>query len=172
LAGSRFPYHRVHGSWFYGRCLLDDLKPLFSELVRFETELWNAVDARLRAKFDLPMGWFDMMQVIARQPDCRVQDIAAELAITVGGTSKFVDRIEASGYCRRRANPGDRRSSIIDLTTAGRGLLVKATKVVDDELEIRLHSAVSERSLEQFGATLATLRAAGHALGTNQAPAS
>jgi len=151
---------------FHGRYMVLDLKQLFSELVRFEIELWNAVDARLRAECDLPLGWFELMQVIARLPECRVHDIASDLAITVGGTSKFVDRIEASGYCRRRANPGDRRSSIIELTPAGRRLLARATKAYEDELEIRLRSAVSGRSLAQFDATLRKLRTAARSTDT------
>jgi DNA-binding MarR family transcriptional regulator len=108
-------------------------------------------------------GWrtrFEPMGVIARRLDCRVDDIASELVITVGGTSKLVDRIEAAGCCRRRANPGDRRSSIVELTPVGRRQLARATKFVDDELAIRLGSAVAERSLTQFGATLGKLRAA------------
>jgi DNA-binding MarR family transcriptional regulator len=98
--------------------------------------------------------------VIARHPSCRVYDIAEELSITVGGTSKLVDRIEAAGYCVRRANPDDRRSSIIVLTTAGRRVLAKATKVFEDELQTRIGSAVPERSLHQFYSTLVKLRAA------------
>jgi len=138
-----------------------DLKFLFSELIRFETEIWNAVDARLRADCDIPLHHFEPMQVISRRSACRVQDIADELVITVGGTSKLVDRIEASGYCRRRPNPDDRRSSIVQLTAAGKRLLAKATTVFEDELEMRLGAAVPERSQQQLAATLARLRAAG-----------
>jgi MarR family transcriptional regulator, organic hydroperoxide resistance regulator len=139
-----------------------DLKFLFGELIRFETEIWNAVDARLRADCDIPLHHFEPMQVMSRRSACRVQDIADELVITVGGTSKLVDRIEASGYCRRRPNPEDRRSSIVQLTAAGKRLLAKATTVFEDELETRLGAAVPERSLQQLAATLARLRAAGH----------
>jgi MarR family transcriptional regulator, organic hydroperoxide resistance regulator len=140
--------------------VMADLPDLFHQLVRFETELWNTVDARLRAEFDLPLSRFEPMQVIARRPACRVYDIAEELSITVGGTSKLVDRIEAAGHCVRRANPGDRRSSIIELTTAGRRVLAKATKVFEDELQTRVESAVPARSLQQFYSTLIKLRAA------------
>ena len=87
-------------------------------------------------------------------------DIAEELSITIGGTSKLVDRIEAAGYCVRRANPDDRRSSIIELTTVGRRILAKATKVFEDELRTRIGSVVPERSLQQFYATLVKLRSA------------
>src|SRR6516162_8764987 len=115
-----------------------DLKVLFSELVRLETELWNSVEARLRADHGITLPFFEFMQVISRRPQCRVQDIAAELNITVGGTSKVVDRIEAAGYCARSANPHDRRSSIIALTPAGKRLLPKITATVDSELHARL----------------------------------
>jgi DNA-binding MarR family transcriptional regulator len=137
-----------------------DLRFLFSELVRLETELWNAVEGRLRADFGVTLPVFEFLQVISRTPACRVQDIAAELSITVGGTSKIVDRIEASGYCARSANPGDRRSSIIRLTPAGKRLLPKLTAAVDDELRNRLGTGVSDRSLIQLAKTLTRLRTA------------
>jgi DNA-binding MarR family transcriptional regulator len=139
---------------------MTDLLGLFDQLIRFETELWNAVDARLRAEFDLPLSRLEPMQVIARRLSCRVYDIAEELSITIGGTSKLVDRIEAAGYCVRRANPDDRRSSIIELTPAGRRVLTKAAKVFEDELQTRIGSAVPERSLQQFYSTLVKLRSA------------
>ena len=133
---------------------------LFSDLIRFETELWNAVDARLRADHDLPLTWFEPMQVMSRYTACRVFDIKEELSITVGGTSKLVDRIEAAGLCRRRPNPDDRRSQIIELTPTGRRLLAKATASFEEELHRRLDSGITRRSLQQFGATLTALRAA------------
>jgi MarR family transcriptional regulator, organic hydroperoxide resistance regulator len=140
--------------------VMKDLVDLFHQMVRFETELWNAVDTRLRAEFDLPLSRLEPMQVIARRPSCRVNDIAEELSITIGGTSKLVDRIEAAGYCVRRANPDDRRSSIIELTTAGRRVLAKAAEAFEDELAGRIGSAVPARSLQQFYSTLIKLRGA------------
>lgn len=135
-----------------------DLKPLFNDLVRLETELWDAVEGQLRAEHGITLPFFEFMQVIARTPGCRVLDIAAELSITVGGTSKIVDRIEAAGYCARRANPSDRRSSIVTLTAAGKRLLPKATATVDRELHARLGRELTERSLAQLAKTLTRLR--------------
>ncbi len=88
-----------------------------------------------------------------------------ELGITTGGTSKLVDRIEASGYCRRLPNPQDRRSSLLELTPEGRRLFGEAAEAFDDELRRRLSTAVPERTLRQFAATLARLRAASHRAG-------
>jgi MarR family transcriptional regulator, organic hydroperoxide resistance regulator len=144
---------------------MNDLLGLFDQLIRYETELWNAVDGRLRAEFDLPLSRLEPMQVIAHRRSCRVNDIAEELSITVGGTSKIIDRVEAAGYCVRRANPDDRRSSIIELTATGRRVLAKATKAFEEELQVRIGSAVPERSLRQLYATLVKLRAANTSLG-------
>jgi MarR family transcriptional regulator, organic hydroperoxide resistance regulator len=139
-----------------------DLRHVFNNLIRFEIELWNSVDARLKSEFDLPLTHFEPMSVMSRLPKCRVYDIASELGITTGGTSKLVDRIEASGYCRRLPNPDDRRSSLLELTPAGKRLFAEAGEAFDDELQRRLGAAVPERTLRQFAATLARLRAAGH----------
>ena len=135
-----------------------DLKPLFNDLVRLETELWEAVEATLRAEHGVTLPFFEFMRVIQRTPTCRVHDIASELSITVGGTSKIVDRIEAAGYCARKANPRDRRSSIITLTSAGRRLLPKVTATVDRELRTQLGPQLNERSLAQLAKTLTRLR--------------
>ena len=141
-----------------------DLRELFNDFIRFEIELWNAVDARLKAEFGLPLTHFEPMSVMDKIPGCRVYDIANELGITTGGTSKLVDRIEASGYCRRLPNPDDRRSSLLELTEEGRHLFVKAGEAFDDELQRRLGAALPERTLRQFASTLSRLRTASRGL--------
>jgi MarR family transcriptional regulator, organic hydroperoxide resistance regulator len=138
-----------------------DLRQLFNDLIRFEIEIWTAVDARLKGDFDLPLTQFEPMSVMDRIPGCRVYDIAAELGITTGGTSKLVDRIEARGYCRRLPNPDDRRSSLVELTAEGRKVFADAGQAFDEELERWLGASVPERTLRQFAATLARLRSAG-----------
>ena len=148
-----------------------DLKILFSELVRLETELWDAVEERLKKDHGVNLPTYEFVQVISRVRDCRVQDIAAELSITVGGTSKIVDRIEAAGLCARRANPSDRRSSIIELTPAGKRIASRAAATVEDELRRRIGTAMPERSLAQFTRTLTKLRSAVRSSGAMEAAA-
>jgi DNA-binding MarR family transcriptional regulator len=143
-----------------------DLRRVFDDIVRFEIELWNAVDARLKAECGLSLTHFEPMSVMGRLGGCRVYDIAAALRITTGGASKLVDRVEANGHCRRQPNPGDRRSSLLELTAQGQRLLAEAGAVFDDELERLLGAAVPERTLQEFAATLTRLRSAGHRPGT------
>jgi DNA-binding MarR family transcriptional regulator len=149
---------RSHRRTEHARDANPELRVLFSELVRLETELWDAVEGRLRSDHGITLPFFEFMQIISRHPNCRVQDIAAELSITVGGTSKIVDRIETAGYCARHANPSDRRSSILALTPSGKRLLPKITATVDDELSARLGSVLSGPSLAELIGTLSGLR--------------
>ena len=138
----------------------ESLNEMFSDLVRLETELWDVLEGALRAQHDLLLSWFEPMQVIAQTPNCRVHDIATALAITVGGTSKLVDRIEESGWCERRQNPLDSRSSVIALTARGRRLLASAERTATAELERVMGTAASPHELTQFSTMLRRLRAA------------
>ncbi|HEY4455701.1 MAG TPA: MarR family transcriptional regulator [Pseudonocardiaceae bacterium] len=140
---------------------MTDLRTLFHHLVRLEIELWDALDQRLQAELDLSMGNLDVLLAIQRTPNARVHDVARELSITVGGTSKAIDRLEAAGRCARTPNPQDRRSSIIEITTAGADLLERALVIFDAELELRLGSVLPEESLTRLSTSLAMLREAG-----------
>lgn len=137
-----------------------ELRQVFDDLVRFETMLWAGLDARLRADCDVALGSLNVMMIIDETPQCRVQDIASALCITVGGTSQAVDRLEAAGRCVRRANPEDRRSSILELTPAGAELLVSAGVVFDAELRRLLAAPLSATALKQLGSALSTVRRA------------
>ncbi|GAA5160169.1 MULTISPECIES: MarR family winged helix-turn-helix transcriptional regulator [Amycolatopsis] len=138
-----------------------NLPALFDDLVRFETLLWNAVDARLRDETGLPLGSLDVMRIIGATPRCRVYDIAEGLAITVGGASQAVDRLEKRGHCARRPNPDDRRSSIVELTPEGQALLETASTVFERELaDFFATPPLRREALDHLATTLATLRAA------------
>ena len=137
-----------------------ELRQVFDDLVRFETVLWADIDARLRQECKVGLGGLNVLLVIERTPRCRVQDIASALAITVGGVSQAVDRVEAAGWCARRANPEDRRSSILALTSAGQTVLAAAGAVFDEELERLLSAPLSATALRQLGSALATVRRA------------
>lgn len=140
----------------YGKCV-PDLRALFDDLVRVEIALWDAVDRRLRRDLDLPLGRAEVLRVMAATPSCRVQDVAEALAITVGAASKLVDRLEAGGFCVRRAHPGDRRSSLLEPTEEGRRVHAAAAAALEDELAHRL-GALSVRDLGALASLLATTR--------------
>ena len=98
------------------------------------------------------------MLVIDATPLCRVHDIARAVAITVGGASQAVDRLESAGLCARRANPSDRRSSIVELTPQGKELLRTAAPVFDRELDRLLRDPLPGTALTHLADALSTLR--------------
>lgn len=140
----------------------EDLKSLYDNLIRYEIQLWNAVDSSLRAGCDLQLTWFEILQYLARHGGLRVQDIAAEFTITVGGTSKVVDRIEAAGYCERATNPHDRRSSLVTLTPSGHQVLDRATRIFDCELEQRIGAVLDDQTIRTVAEALSSLRIVGN----------
>ncbi|GAA2050220.1 MarR family winged helix-turn-helix transcriptional regulator [Catenulispora yoronensis] len=133
--------------------------PVFIDLVRVETRLYDTVSARLRAAQGLSLGQFEFLEIIDRVPDCRVLDIVNDVGITVGAVSKAVDRLVAAELCVRVAHPEDRRSSILRLTAEGEKALAAARPVVEAELAA-LTASVSSEDLARVAATMAALRAA------------
>ncbi|GAA2749615.1 MarR family winged helix-turn-helix transcriptional regulator [Kitasatospora cinereorecta] len=137
---------------------MSHITPIFIDLVRVETRLYNAVSARLRAEQGLGLGQFEFLEIIDRVPGCRVLDIVGEVAITVGAVSKAVDRLVAAGWCERVAHPQDRRSSVLRLTSAGEERLSASRPIVESELAA-LAAAVPPGDLARIASTLADLRA-------------
>jgi DNA-binding MarR family transcriptional regulator len=135
-----------------------DLTSLFTDLVRLETRLYNVLDARLKAEHDLPLGQFEFLRFLATRESARVYDLAHQMAITVGATSKAVDRLEAAGRCRRTANPHDRRSSLVTLTPEGERILAEAAPTVEAELQTWVGSVLPAEVLEELATMLSMLR--------------
>jgi DNA-binding MarR family transcriptional regulator len=131
---------------------------IFTDLVRVETRLYNAVSARLREEQGMSLGQFEFLVIIDRIPGCRVLDIVGEIAITVGAVSKAVDRLVAAGWCLREPHPQDRRSSVLRLTAEGEAMLAAARPVVEEELTV-LTAGVPRGDLARVGATMTALRA-------------
>ncbi|ROR38375.1 MarR family winged helix-turn-helix transcriptional regulator [Kitasatospora cineracea] len=137
---------------------MSHVTPVLVDLIRVETRLYNAVSARLRAQQGLGLGQFEFLEIIDRVPGCRVLDLVAEVAITVGAVSKAVDRLVEAGWCERVANPEDRRSSLLRLTPEGEAQLAAARPVVEAE-SAALTASVPPEDLARLATTLAALRA-------------
>jgi DNA-binding MarR family transcriptional regulator len=135
------------------------------DLIRLEIVVWDRIDARLRDGHDVSLAFFEVLRAVAAgAPEgVRVGEVAAALGITVGGTSKLVDRIVAAGLVARRADPGDRRASRIALTAAGRRVLDAASVTYRAEVARLLDPVLDpseQRRMHGFVARLLT--AAGH----------
>ena len=134
---------------------------MFTELVRVEIELWNGLDAHLTATADISLPQFQALEAIrADAGAARVQDISQRMAITVGATSKVVDRLERDGLALRSAHPTDRRSSIVSLTDAGASALRIADDAAEGHLRGRLGGVLSDEGAGRLLGDLLSLRSA------------
>jgi DNA-binding MarR family transcriptional regulator len=123
-----------------------------TDLIRLEIAMWDRVDARLRESHELPLAFFEPLRLIARAGanSMRVGDLARGLRITVGGTSKLVDRIERAGLIARAPDPDDGRASRVTLTTAGKRKLTAALKTFEGEAGRILGSVLSPDEQQQM----------------------
>ncbi|MGC5221727.1 MarR family winged helix-turn-helix transcriptional regulator [Micromonospora sp. DT81.3] len=107
----------------------------FTSLVRYEIDLWNAIEDALRSQGQIGLARLQAVSVLAEHAGAgRVHDISGEIGITVGAASKLVDRLERDGLAVRSPNPDDRRSSLIALTADGTRALHAAADVRDTVL--------------------------------------
>jgi len=134
---------------------------IFGEIVRYQTELWYAIDARVRAAHDLPLERFEVMRVIHEAGgSSRVNDIAQRLAITGGAASKLVDRLERAGLAERRPHPTDRRSALVSLTGEGRLAFSESLVTVESALDRLIGSVMGFTERRQFLDLLGRLKGA------------
>ncbi|OXM49660.1 MarR family winged helix-turn-helix transcriptional regulator [Amycolatopsis alba] len=135
-----------------------DLDTVFTDLVRAETRLYNAVAERLKTETGIGAGHFELLRHVRDHPDARVADLASAFAIGVGTTSKIVDRLEKEGWLKRRPNPANRRSSLLALTAAGESVLSRAEPVWRAAIQETLGGVVAAEELTALAPILAALR--------------
>jgi DNA-binding MarR family transcriptional regulator len=123
-----------------------------TDLIRLEIALWDRVDARLRESHELPLAFFESLLFISGAPrgSMRVGDLARALRVTVGGTSKLVDRIEIAGLIAREPDPDDRRASRVVLTTAGKRKLTAALKTYEAQVASILGGVLRPEEQQQM----------------------
>jgi MarR family transcriptional regulator, multiple antibiotic resistance protein MarR len=131
---------------------------VFTDLVRVETRLYNAVAERVKAETGVGAGHFEMLRYLRDHPDARVADLAATFAIGVGTTSKIVDRMEKEGWLGRHPNPANRRSSLLALTPAGESVVSRAEPAWQAAIQDFLGGAVAAADLATLAAALTALR--------------
>jgi MarR family multiple antibiotic resistance transcriptional regulator len=135
-----------------------DLDTVFTDLVRVETRLYNAVAERVRAEAGVGAGHFELLRYVRDHPGARVADLASAFAIGVGTTSKIADRLEKESWLERRPNPANRRSSLLALTPAGESVVSRAEPAWQAAIQEILSGAVTPDQLTALSLALGDLR--------------
>jgi DNA-binding MarR family transcriptional regulator len=130
----------------------------FDALVRYETALWSHLESTLARRSGGSLAVLEALRSIAsHQGEGRVAELQADLGITVGAASKLADRLERDGLVERRANPGDRRSSLLELTDAGQTTLERDLAVIEGALAEHLGTTDTAAVVALLGSLASTL---------------
>lgn len=107
--------------------------------------------------FRLSIADFDVLNTLHRigSPDgSKPTDLARAALITTGAMTARLDRLERAGLIRRRADPADRRGSLVRLTAKGGKVADRALRALIDVNE----SYLEPLSAGQRDALASTLR--------------
>jgi len=96
---------------------------LWIRLLRASRIIEAELRERLSRQFDTTLPRFDVMAALYRTPDgMLMSDLSRFLLVSNGNVTGIVDRLVAEGLVQRGQRNGDRRTSIVRLTKAGRDL--------------------------------------------------
>lgn len=88
-------------------------------------EIERGIDEELRAEWDIPLGWFDVLASLQRLGgQARPLDVAADLRLPPSSVSRRFDRLEEEGWVarHRHLDSSDHRAVGVELTKTGRRL--------------------------------------------------
>lgn len=109
-----------------------DYKPVFHELARFRSILF---DAKLRPHgITISQAW--VLAHLWREDGLSQSKIADRMDVATVTTSKLIDRLEERGFVRRQVDPTDRRSNLVFATPDGQALVKVLTKIVFEVDEV------------------------------------
>ena len=93
---------------------------LWIRLLRAARIVEGDLRERLKREFDTTLPRFDVMSALNREPEgMLMSDLSRFLLVSNGNVTGIVDRLVADGFVVRSNREGDRRTSIVRLTTAG-----------------------------------------------------
>jgi DNA-binding MarR family transcriptional regulator len=94
------------------------------ELQSIAAELERAIDGELRAEWDIPLGWFDVLAALQRAGGAaRPSELADELRLVRSSLSRRLDGLAEEGWVvRREGLVDDQRAVVVELTRRGRVL--------------------------------------------------
>jgi DNA-binding MarR family transcriptional regulator len=102
---------------------------------------------------------YAMLSLVGVRAPVRLTELAADLGLPLTTASDVIRRLEARGDVRRRPNPGDGRSSLFELTAAGKRTWQRgfgALQRINAALERELDDAVqTDAALKELDAAFA-----------------
>ncbi|MFI5042636.1 MAG: MarR family winged helix-turn-helix transcriptional regulator, partial [Acidimicrobiales bacterium] len=86
-------------------------------------------------------------------------EVSARMHITTGTMTSVLDTLERNGYVESRADPGDRRRVLVDITPAAEDVLDRVLPEVQQVVSVAM-GVLDDDALQAFIDTLGVIRAA------------
>ncbi|MBY4731093.1 MarR family winged helix-turn-helix transcriptional regulator [Cupriavidus pauculus] len=99
---------------------------------------------------------FSALQIIARNPDLKLTDLAQILGIARSGAVLLVDALESMSLVQRVPSPTDRRAYGLTLTDIGRQTLSEVTRTVCEH-DARIAAGLTDQEQQMLRAMLEKL---------------
>jgi DNA-binding MarR family transcriptional regulator len=133
----------------------------FGLLHEAHRRLDRAFNCSLERSCGISGPFFEVLLRVGRSPGGRLtmSDLAMQLGLTSGGTTRLVDRVVAAGLVAREACPDDRRVQWVVLTDAGDRKLDEALTVHLHDLQHEVVDRLDPAELEVLERALDKLRA-------------
>jgi DNA-binding MarR family transcriptional regulator len=114
--------------------------------------------ARLRHSFSTTLPRFDFLAQVERGgAGLRMTEISERMMVTGGNITRIADQLEAEGLIARSPAPGDRRTSIVRLTPAGRRAFTRMAHDHEGWI-VQLFGVLDEAERRMLYALLAKLK--------------
>jgi DNA-binding MarR family transcriptional regulator len=122
----------------------DERLALMGLLVRSHRHLTDLLGRELEQSVGIPMVWFDVLIHVGGAPEGRLtmSRLSSDVALTTGGVTRLVDRMEDAGLVARQNCPNDRRSVHVILTPEGHATLGRAITAHIDGIDRHLMQAL------------------------------
>ena len=118
---------------------------------RVRVEMIDALDRELSA-YDITAPQLIVLAYVASKEADSAAALCKSISYDPGAMTRMIDRLQEKGLIRRTPNPGDRRATNLELTSAGRALypqLLAAKETVQSHF-LRGFSKEEVRSLEKL----------------------
>jgi MarR family 2-MHQ and catechol resistance regulon transcriptional repressor len=119
-------------------CPTDDARiTAYGMLIEAFAAVTHAVGRELERTAAMPTVWFEVLIRLVRSPEgrLRMSELAQQVQLSTSGLTRLVDRLEAKGYVRREACPGDRRGLNAVLTEEGKAAVDRTLPAHLDSLQ-------------------------------------
>jgi DNA-binding MarR family transcriptional regulator len=136
---------------------LDELElRTWQALLHAHHDVVGRLDDELRERHGISFSEYDVLLRLARAPEraLTMGELAERTMLSPSGTTRLVDRLEASDLLVRRPAPGDGRVALATLTTDGLRLVRTAARTHLRGIREHFTGRLTRRQLEQVASAL------------------